>query len=61
LTDLPAAADRPLRRRAALASTLLAGLELARDGSLTLHQDHAFGAIRLTPSPGEAPRPTAAA
>jgi integrase len=45
-----------LRRRAALASTLLAGLELARDGTLALHQDHAFGAIRLTPSPGEAPR-----
>jgi hypothetical protein len=58
----------PARRRrpaaappAALASTLLAGLELARDGTLTLHQDHAFGAIRLTPGPGEAPRPTAAA
>ncbi len=35
----------PLARRAALASTLLAGLELARDGRLRIRQDHAFGPI----------------
>lgn len=38
---------RPLQRRAALASTLLAGLELARDGRAELRQDQAFGAIHL--------------
>ena len=32
-------ADRDIRCRAALASTLVAGLELARGGVLTLHQD----------------------
>jgi segregation and condensation protein A len=37
----------PLERRAALASTLLAGLELARSGALRLRQDRQFGPILL--------------
>ena len=41
------AADAALRRRAALASTLLAGLELAREGEVLLRQDTAFGPILL--------------
>ena len=36
---------RPLERRAALASTLLAGLEMARGGAVRLRQEHAFGPI----------------
>jgi segregation and condensation protein A len=36
-----------LERRAALATTLLAGLELGREGTVTLDQDNAFGEIRL--------------
>jgi segregation and condensation protein A len=35
----------PLERRAAMSSTLMAGLELARDGRLRLRQDEAFGPI----------------
>jgi len=42
---LPATIGSPLERRAALASTLLAGLELARGGSLRLRQEAAFGPI----------------
>jgi segregation and condensation protein A len=42
---LPERLDGALERRAALASTLLAGLELARDGTLRLRQDAAFGPI----------------
>ena len=45
--DGPAAA---LRRRAALASTLLAGLELEREGAAALAQDEAFGPILIAPS-----------
>ena len=41
---LPEAVADPVARRAAVASTLLAGLELARDGQLRLRQDHPFGA-----------------
>jgi segregation and condensation protein A len=37
-----------LRRRAALASTLIAGLELARDGALTLEQAGDWMPIRIT-------------
>ena len=37
--------DAPLRRRAALASMLLAGLELGREGAASLSQAAAFGAI----------------
>jgi segregation and condensation protein A len=47
---LPALADGPdhrLRRRAALASTLVAGLELAREELLTLQQDTVWAAIRV--------------
>ena len=36
-----------LRRRAGVASTLLAGLELAREGEVLLRQDDAFGPILL--------------
>ena len=41
--------DPPLHHRAALASTLLAGLELAREGSTTLDQDAPFGQIMVAP------------
>lgn len=39
--------DRLLKVRSALASTLLAGLELARDKSLMISQDETFGPISL--------------
>jgi hypothetical protein len=39
--------DRALCRRAAVASTLVAGLELARTGALALDQDAAWTAIRV--------------
>jgi segregation and condensation protein A len=42
---LPHLADDPQQRRAAVASTLLAGLELARGGQLDLRQDEPFGDI----------------
>ena len=38
-----------LQRRAALASTLVAGLELSRDGAAVLDQDAAFGGIVVHP------------
>ena len=38
-----------LQRRAALASTLVAGLELSRDGAAVLDQDAAFGDIVVRP------------
>jgi chromatin segregation and condensation protein Rec8/ScpA/Scc1 (kleisin family) len=41
------ATERPIRTRAALASTLVAGLELARDGHLAMEQHEAFEAISL--------------
>ncbi len=41
----PHAHERPLKLRAALASTLIAGLELARDGTLDLDQREPFAAI----------------
>ena len=37
----------PLRHRAAVASTLIAGLMLAQDGKLTLEQDSTWRAIQL--------------
>jgi segregation and condensation protein A len=46
---LPPEAATPLARRAALASTLLAGLELERGGSLRLRQAAAFGPILVQP------------
>ncbi len=42
--------DAVLRRRAALASTLLAGLELGREGAASLSQERAFGAIVVAPT-----------
>jgi segregation and condensation protein A len=42
---LPDNLDSPTERRAALASTLLAGLEMARDGTVWLRQDHLFAPI----------------
>lgn len=44
---LPDALKGPLERRAALASTLLAGLEMARGGAVRLHQERDFGPILL--------------
>jgi segregation and condensation protein A len=38
-----------LQRRAALASTLMAGLELSRDGAAMLDQDAAFGGVVVRP------------
>jgi segregation and condensation protein A len=57
----PEAADRPLRLRAALASTLVAGLELAREGKLEVDQASTFGAILLRAHPGGAIQRDAAA
>jgi segregation and condensation protein A len=42
-----AAADRPLRARAAVASTLMAGLELARTGEADLEQPADFATITV--------------
>ena len=39
-----------LIRARALASTLLAGLELEREGAAALAQDKAFGPVRIAPS-----------
>jgi segregation and condensation protein A len=39
-----------LQRRAALASTLIAGLELSRGGAAVIQQDEVFGEIRLRPT-----------
>ncbi|UFN51571.1 segregation/condensation protein A (plasmid) [Roseomonas sp. OT10] len=53
LPPLPAEEPaRPLKARAALASTLLAGLELARNGAVEMVQEEIFGAIRLYTRPG---------
>ena len=45
--------DSPTERRAALASTLMAGLELARDGTVRLRQEEAFGPILVRRHGGE--------
>ena len=42
---LPDVLGSPLERRAALASTLVASLELARGGELRLRQEQEFGPI----------------
>ena len=42
---LPEHMDSPTERRAALASTLLASLEMARNGTVRLRQDEAFSPI----------------
>jgi len=44
---LPEDVGTPLERRGALASTLLAGLEMARGGALRLRQKDAFGPIHV--------------
>ena len=42
---LPDHVGSPTERRAALASTLIAGLEMARGGAVRLRQEHDFGPI----------------
>jgi len=44
---LPDNLTTPLQRRGAVASSLIAGLEMARSGTLQLRQDDAFGPILL--------------
>ena len=44
---LPDHTPTPVERRGAMASTLIAGLELARNGQIALRQDSAFGPILL--------------
>jgi segregation and condensation protein A len=51
---LPDSIGTPLERRGALASTLIAGLELARGGALRLRQEAAFGPILVRRGPGDA-------
>jgi len=46
---LPPPTGQPVQRRAALASTFLAGLELARDGTVTLAQEVPFGPLHVAP------------
>jgi len=46
--EIETPAPLPLRRRAAVASTLIAGLELARDGVVALHQPTPFAPITLS-------------
>ncbi|HQT59584.1 MAG TPA: ScpA family protein [Acidiphilium sp.] len=53
--ELPDSPEPPLARRAALSSTLLAGLELARDGQLALRQEQPFGPIQIRPGPEPEP------
>ena len=52
---LPPGLGDALHRRAALASTLLAGLEMARGGGVELWQDESFGPIRLRAGQGAGP------
>ncbi len=49
LPDLPRPSEP--QRRAAMASTLVAGLEMARNGAIVLRQDSSFGPIMLRPLP----------
>jgi segregation and condensation protein A len=48
---LPDSLDGTLEHRAALASTLVAGLELAREGMVRLRQEQAFGPILVRRAP----------
>jgi segregation and condensation protein A len=52
----PDAPRRALRQRAALASTLIAALERARDGALSLEQDAAWRPIRVTRRVNDTPQ-----
>ena len=53
---LPEGLREPLQRRAAVASTLLAGLEMARGGGLWLRQEAPFGPILVRASASAATR-----
>ncbi|MCW3475742.1 segregation/condensation protein A [Rhodovastum sp. RN2-1] len=55
---LPESLAGPLERRAALASTLIAGLEMARGGTVHLRQEEAFGPILVRASEGLPPDET---
>jgi segregation and condensation protein A len=50
LPELPEGPDRPLKVKAAVASTLLACLELARDGELRVDQRDHWGSIAVSRS-----------
>jgi segregation and condensation protein A len=50
------APDRPIRLRAALGSTFVAGLELARNGAVALEQREPFGPVTLAPASSSAKR-----
>jgi segregation and condensation protein A len=50
---MPDHMDSPTERRAALSSTLLAGLEMARGGAVQLRQEEAFGPILVRRGSGE--------
>ena len=49
---LPESLTAATERRAAMASTLLASLEMARSGAVLLRQDHAFGPILVRAGSG---------
>jgi segregation and condensation protein A len=53
---LPEHMDSPTERRAAISSTLLASLEMARGGSVRLRQEEAFGPILVRRGSGEVDR-----
>jgi segregation and condensation protein A len=58
LPEVPDGPRRPLKLRSGIASTFVAGLELARDGEVRLEQVEPFGAILLAPA-GTVTRETA--
>ena len=49
----PGDADREMKARGAVSSTLFAGLELAKEGDLDLRQGQAFGAVFIRPVDAE--------
>ena len=55
---LPDTLKNSVGRRAAVASTLLASLEMSREGLLQLRQEHDFGPIRIRSIPRRAQEPT---
>lgn len=57
LPDQAVGEDAVRQRRAAVAGTLIAGLELAKSGRLELRQDETFGRIMLRPHEGHDPLP----
>ncbi len=54
---LPDNLDTPRERRAAMASILLASLEMARGGAVRLRQEEAFGPILVRQGPGTVDAP----